>query len=192
VRHSAAREGSGAAGQDLISQTGTPVFALHFANWRPSTIAHRLLDCGERIAIRRVLSENWSRWAKSGLIHCNRDSQWIDRLNHLQISACPGDRGLDIHFFRHLKCRLKLRSCFTLATCPSGSDPETDAAFHQQRPHAEFVGDRGSGAIVFLSFRGEAEVGRATESAAYAENDPQGYLYRLRSCDLGTQCLPKA
>jgi hypothetical protein len=68
--------------------------------------------------------------ANSGLTHCNRESQRVDCLSHLQISACPADRRLDIHIFRHLKCRLKLRSCVTLATRTSGNGPETDAAFH--------------------------------------------------------------
>ena len=40
------------------------------------------------------------RWAISGLMHCNKSG----RLSHLQISACPGDRRLDTHIFRHHKC----------------------------------------------------------------------------------------
>ena len=88
-------------------------------------------------------------------MHCKKtkECQRVNYSSYLQISACPGDRGLDIHIFRHHKRRLKLRSCFALATATPCNGPETEAAFHQQWPHTKFVGDRSCGAIVFLRDR---------------------------------------
>src|ERR1700733_13629498 len=80
-----------------------------------------------------------------------KESQRVNYLSHMQISACPGDRRLDIHIFRHHKCRLKLRSCFALATGTPCDGPKTEAAFHQQWPHTKFVGDRSCGALSLIA-----------------------------------------